>query len=367
MSRNVVHVCKDVAHGPLSYRDLTSGGRGVTGSEQSMLYAARAQARQGHRVVCYLPTDTPGLAEGVELLDIRSAWPLLRRVDSADVVVSWCTADPLRMAPSNALRIYNIQINDFLLNGFGYEQYVDVFVCVSQAHRDHLWTEDGHPGSDAVVEIIPNGVELERFQSPKKTVPGRCVYTSSPDRGLHWLLAIWPEIRMAFPYTELHIFYEVQKWLDNAVLLNSEIGNRARYVVRRVNELQGHGVVMRGPMSPIELAGELLQADLFLYPCDPIRFTEGFSCATLEACAAGAVPVITDADALGEIYGKSGAVVVPRGSGRRWVDDYLEAVLGIFGEERESRRSSLREFAAQFGWDVVANRWAEVVMKHVKP
>ena len=364
---NIVHICQSTAHGPLNYADLTSGGRGVTGSEQAMLYAARAQARQGHQVVCYLPTNTPGVDEGVELIDIRSAWPLLRRVDRADVVVSWCTADSLRMAPAKAIRIYNIQINDFLLNGFKYEQYVDVCVCVSQAHQAHLWTEAGNPGPGAVVEIIPNGVELERFRKPRKTVPRRCIYASSPDRGLHWLLAIWPEVRMTFPDAELHVFYEVQAWLDNATLLHNEVGNRARYVIRRMGELQGHGVLMRGPMSPAQLASELLQADLMLYPCDPIRFTEGFSVSTLEACAAGAIPVLTDADALGEIYGESGAVMVLRGDGRSWVDQYLGTVLQLLGNvERESRRHTLQEFAARFGWEAVAARWEEVIAKHAK-
>ena len=326
----ITHCLMETAHGPLSYSDLVSGGRGVTGSEQTMLYLAKAQAKSGYQVVCYMPTDKPGFFDGVEVLDVRAAWPRLRRTDGADVVIAWLTADFLRDLGPKTLKILSIQINDWMLSTHGFERFVDVYVSVSQAHRAHLWKEDGHPAGMERVEILPNGVDVGRFLESRSRRKRRCVYLSSPDRGLHWVLAMWAEIHLAYPDAELHIFYEVQKWLDNATLLNSEIGQRARYIVRRLNELKGHGVFVRGAVAPQVLAEELLQADVMLYPCDPVRFTEGFGVAVLEACAAGVVPIITDADALGEIYGESGAMVVPRGETRKWTDMYIETVLDAF-------------------------------------
>ena len=364
----VVHVLLDTAHGPLTYQDLAAGGRGVTGSEQALLYLARAQAQAGHQVSVYLPTDTPGFQEGLELLDVRTAWPRLRRLDFADVVVAWLSADPLRIAPPTALRVHSLQINDFLLCGAGYEQFVDVYVCVSETHRAHLWTEANHPVGSAPVEIIPNGVDLGRFGGRAERTPRRCVYLSSPDRGLHWLLALWPEVRFAYPDAELHVFYEVQRWLDQAVLLNSEVGLRARYVVRRTNDLARHGVLFRGPLSPEVLAQDLLQAEVLLYPCDTVRYTEGFGVAVLEACAAGVVPVITDCDALGEVYGESGALLVPRGDGGRWTDTYLEAVLKLLGapSEIEHRRERVQAFATTYDWRRVAEQWSDMIHRRTE-
>ena len=365
--KTLVHCLLETAHGPLSYSDLVSGGRGVTGSEQTMLYLAKAQAKSGYRVVCYMPTDQPGFFDGVEVLDVRRAWPRLRRTDGADVVISWLTADFLRDLGSKTLRVLSIQINDWMLSTHGFENFVDVYVSVSQAHRDHLWKEDGHPTSMERVEILPNGVDVDRFLAVRPRKKRRCVYLSSPDRGLHWVLAMWAEIHLAYPDAELHIFYEIQKWLDSAILLNSEIGQRAKFIVRRLNELKGHGVFVHGAVAPHVLAEELLQADGMLYPCDPVRFTEGVGVAVLEACAAGVVPVITDADALGEIYGESGALVVPRGETRKWTDSYIETVLQAFQhpESIDNAREQVRAFAQQYQWDVVARQWEEMIQRRL--
>lgn len=364
----IAHCLLETAHGPLSYEDLVAGGRGVTGSEQTMLYLARAQAAAGHRVVCYLPTDTPGVYHGVELADVKSAWPRLRKLDGMDVVISWLTADFLRGVSASALRVLSIQINDWMLSTCGFDKFVDVYVSVSDAHKEHLLKEPGSPGLDSNVVIIPNGVELSRFSNVRARIPRRCVYLSSPDRGLHWILAMWPEIRLAYPDVELHVFYEVQKWIDNAIILNSEIGQRARYLVKKANELKGRGVVIRGAVSPAELAQELLQSDVMLYPCDPVRFTEGFGNAILEVCAAGVVPVITDADALGEVYASSGAFIAPRTGDRKWTDKYLELVLSVLGDQdkREEARKKVRTFAQGFGWERIVSLWDETIKKNMQ-
>ena len=364
----LVHCLMETAHGVLSYADLVSGGRGVTGSEQTMMYLAQEQAKSGHRVTCYMPTDKPGFFNGVEVLDVRTGWPRLRRTDGADVVIAWLTADFLRDLGPQTLRVLSIQINDWLLSTHGFEQFVDVYVSVSQAHKKHLWSADGHPAEAACVEVLPNGVDFTRFADSWPRVKRRCVYLSSPDRGLHWVLAMWPEIHLAYPDAELHVFYEVQKWLDSAVLLNSEIGQRAKYIVRRLNELRSHGVVVHGAIPPATLAQELLQADVMLYPCDPVRFTEGFGVAVLEACAAGVVPIITDADALAEVYGESGAIIVPRGETRLWTDQYIETVLQVFKEpERiEAVRGDVRAFAQKYQWASVSQLWDQMFRKQIE-
>ncbi|MDZ4262018.1 MAG: glycosyltransferase family 4 protein [Pseudomonadota bacterium] len=364
----ITHVLMETAHGPLNYADMASGGRGVTGSEQAMLYLAKAQAEQGNKVVCYLPTEAPGFQNGVEMLDVRTAWPRLRRADSADVVISWLTADPLRHLGPKPLKIHSLQINDWMLCGYGYEKHVDVFVACSNAHKGWLMNELGNPGPSAVWEIIPNGTDCSRFMGSPKRIKRSCVYFSSPDRGLHWALAMWPEIRFAFPDAELHVYYEVQKWIDNAMLLNSEVGNRAKYVVAKSTPLAKHGVTFHGALPITQLAQELLVADVMIYPCDTIRATEGFGVAILDACAAGVVPVITDADALGEIYNESGAIVVPLGDHRRWVDAYLEQVLQLLGnqEEIETRRAKVQEFAKQYDWKNVAGMWQSMIERKLE-
>lgn len=358
------HIVPNVAHGPLSYSDLTSGGRGCTGSEQATLHLARAQAAMGHDVIVYVPTDNPGYVNGVQLIDIRAAWPRMRRADTSDVVVSWIGADPLRGLGPKPLKIHSLQINDWLINTADYAKYVDVFVAVTKSHQAHLLTETLAP-VDMPWEIIPNGTAAEPVANARQ--PLRCAYLSSPDRGLHWLLAIWPEIRFAYPTAELHVYYEIQKWIDSATLTNSEVGNRARYVVERMPLLGRHGVFLHGAVSPQRVVAELSLSDVLLYPCDPVRYTEGFGVAVLDACMTGTVPVITDADALGEVYAESGAVVIRRGDTKHWIDEFLETAIKLLGneEEKQTRRVAVQAFAQRYTWDRVAAEWQTMIEKRL--
>lgn len=364
----IVHAVHQIAHGPLSFDDVVTGTRGVTGSEQAMLFLAKAQAEAGHRVFCYLPCDKPGLSNGIEFLDIRTAWPRLRRMDQADVVIAWLSADPLRNANPHSLRIHSLQINDWLMCGPNFDAFADVYVSVSQAHKDHLTRQFGSPTDDHKWEIIPNGVDITRFTRNKRRVPYRCVYLSSPDRGLHWLLSIWPEIRFKYPQAELEVFYEVNTWKEAARGLFNEAGIRAEYITKKGVALEHAGVHFRNAVSPQFLAEELATADIMLYPCDTIRFTEGFGVAVLEACAAGVVPFVTDCDAFGEIYQNSGAFIIPRGNDRQWIDRYTETVLQTFANRQliEDRRGLVRAFAERLDWPIVTKQWGEMIERRME-
>ena len=357
----LVHLLSSTAHGTLGPIDILTGNRGVTGSEQALLFLARESARRNHRVVVYLPTEKETIDSGVCYLDYRKEYPRFLEMDTADVVISWLSADHLLRCRPDQLRVHSIQINDWLLNSNRDRHYphVDVFLCVSQRQSEWLWKAHDAPYERDRIEIVPNGVDAARFGREMKRTQRRCLYTSSPDRGLHRLLYLWPEIRLHYPDATLRVYYEGEKWVAACQGLANEVGQRARYIAKRLAALQGHGVILSGAVSPMAVADSLLQSDLFLYPCDPVSPTEGFSVSTMEAHAAGCVPIITDADALGEIYAESGAIIVPRGEGRDWIEQYLDAVLkamAVSPEEYTERRRACRRFAERYDWSYVADQ-----------
>jgi glycosyltransferase involved in cell wall biosynthesis len=226
-----------------------------------------------------------------------------------------------------------------------------------------LQTMPGAPPETSKVIPMPNGTNMRSVGVDH--VPYRCAYLSSPDRGLHWLLSIWPEIRYAFPMAELHVFYEIEQWFKNTRILYNDVGMRARYVASRLETLgKNHGVILRGAVAPAVLQDELARCDLMLYPCDTVSFTEGFGVSVMDACAVGAVPIITDCDAFGEVYRESGVYMVDR-TGRAWVDHYRDAVLEVM-ETRDTlqpRRTSVQEFSKQFRWPEIAKRWEPLYTK----
>ena len=369
----VVHLLQFCPHGKLSREHVVSGARGITGSEQALMAFARASAQEGHRVVVYIPATEDFLHEGVWYKDSMSRWPRLEDLDDADCVVAWLSADPLLRVNPNALRVMVLQINDWGMCATTDTRFrhVDVFVVQSAPHVESLWTKPFHPIDRDRTVVIPNGIQMSRFFNSPPRIKDRLMACSSPDRGLHWMLYLWPQIKQAIPNATLHIFYEVKKWADMAVMAANEIGQRARYMLDVLPGLESHGVVLRGAVAPEEIAQELLRSDLMVYPCDTLQFTEGFSCSTMEACAAGTVPIITDVDALGEIYKDSGAVIIPRTHNGTWIEAYRDAVISMLttGQDPrdplpmslEARRAKCRAFGAQYDYGLVGKQFHDML------
>ena len=119
---------------------------------------------------------------------------------------------------------------------------------------------------------------------------------------------------------------------------------------------------------------EFEHAEVLGYPCDTIRMTEGFSVTTMEACASGCLPVITDIDSLGHIYGDAAPMIHLNG---KVIDEYIGPLakkewaqvgghLGAFTDLlvrgltdeawRAEHVAKCRALAKEHAWPVLAER-----------
>lgn len=353
---------------PIDYANPYTSKRGLTGSELSCFEFAMAMADRGHAAQVFCPGGGGRWnGDGVRTRPIRE----LTSIDSSwDVAYAWNEPDLLRNV-SAKLRMVNQQLNDFNYCRAGWERHVDVLTSPSAAHADYL--NDLIPdGSRMQIEVLPNGCDPTQYDLTRK-VTGRVIYASSPDRGLHLLLEAWPEIRRRVPGAHLRVFYEMGPWLQTFLnqenfVINGEVekglvetGYRARYIARALELLRSEGVEAVGSVSRQEMAREMSEAQCLAYPCDTIRFTEGFSVSTLEGCASGAVPVVSGCDALGSIYGELPTMVPApiRDHGREFVDQ-VERVL----QDDEYRSKAVdvgRAIADRHRWDVLAERLEGII------
>ncbi len=302
--------------GSLNFRGHRSDPRGLTGSEYGFIRTAQDLVKLGHDVTAYTKSSETEF-EGIKIRPLSA----LEEIDSTtDAAVSFNVPDLLRDCKAR-LRVCEQFLNSFDYCQPGFHKHVDLWCSPSQGHLDMVLREPHDVGitphgpaelytaDPANWVVIPLGCDPERYPVDSTKTSGRVVYCSSPDRGLHWLLQEWPAIKRAVPHATLKIFYRLQAWIDGFSETSytppiEALRSRAVYIQECLRRMSGPewGITVCDSVSREQIEAEMCAAEVLAYPCDTTRWSEGFSCTILEACAARACPVITDCDALGGIY-----------------------------------------------------------------
>jgi glycosyltransferase involved in cell wall biosynthesis len=361
-----------VAGRPIDFSNFWDDKRGSTGSEIQILAMAKETAARGHDCALYI--DAPN-AEAWEGLCLRGLDALHREAPSYDAVCVSLDFNIFRGLSENPLRVCFQQINGFEYGHPGFDAFVDVYVSPSENHKDFL-KNGGWPVDPSKWEVIPNGCYPNGFDQDIERREHVMIWASSPDRGLHLALQEYPLIKKAVPDAELHIYYYalprwIAEWQGYGVDQphwagwQREHSRRALYVARAFEKLQPFGVKVIGATSRRQMAREMAGAGVLAFPCDTISYTEGFSCATMEAAAAGCLPIISPADALGSIYG--GHVPMVSGRARDCMPEWRELVIKALTNKRWAAwwREQARALAEKHDWKILAGKLEEVLEKRI--
>lgn len=286
----------------------------------------------------------------------------------ADVSIS--INDPRTLG---AVKATGLHVCEFLLNEFSFcneepfDDYTDVYISPSEAHRRQAIGPWGAP-DPSKWRTIELGCDPSASGGLAQ-IPGRVVYCSSPDRGLHRVLEAWPAVLRSVPGASLHIFYRLEKWFrdfDSTPYYPpiEKLRHRALWCEEALRRMSGPewGITVRDSVSHDEVLREMAQAEVFLHPCDTTSWSEGFSVTTLEACASGACPVITDCDALGDIY--SSLDPVPVGQWQEWCDRVILALTNK--QHRMDTVAKARALAERLTWAEHARKLDEVIRERIK-
>jgi glycosyltransferase involved in cell wall biosynthesis len=285
---------------------------GVGGSEIAVINLSRELANARQKVTVFNRCHTPGIYEGVqwESIDkfdeyektneidilIVSRWPEFRFVNPKTQVYYW--AHDLnyyeRITPANW-------------------QYFDKFLVLSRYH--YRFFSDAYPWIPKDrFEILPNGLNLKRFEQKIRRNPKKLIYSSNPDRGLVVLFDIFEELHKWDPELELHVF---GYYPDN-------IRKHPSYW-REVP-----GVIYRGYHNQDALAREYMSSKLWLYPC---TWLETFCITALEAQAAGTPSVVSEWGPLRDRVGNAGIVIDGFNKDEDHKQRFIEAIKKLLTDE----------------------------------
>jgi len=348
--------------------DITKSPFGMTGSETSFFTISTLLQKMGHDVtICAPVTDACDGMIWNNVIKIRKSQDVLSVVDgSFHAAYAWNEPNLLRNIDWHVIRMCNFQINDFYHCAPDCDDFVDIWTSPSDSHKKIVGPNSPKHNPDKWF-VITNGCDPSLY-SPGYKVDGRVIWASSPDRGLHWLLSIWPKVKKAVPHAELKIFYKLKVWIDHFIKANPnanptypELIARAFYIKESIRRLENYGVELCDSVSRVQMIQEMNEAQILAYTCDPVLYTEGFSVSIMEACASGTLPIITDADALGEIYGGSVPMVTRPFSDH--IGEYTDLLIRSLTDPdfRNGNIKLSRELADNYTWYSIASNVEKLI------
>jgi glycosyltransferase involved in cell wall biosynthesis len=111
------------------------------------------------------------------------------------------------------------------------------------------------------------------------------------------------------------------------------------------------GITVHDSVSREVIEREMATAECLAYPCDTVRWSEGFSCTLLEGCAARACPVTLETDCFKQVYGG----VVPMVPRDRVAERGDGVILALTDKDYRDRvNDKCAAFAAEHTWEATA-------------
>lgn len=254
----------------------------------------------------------------------------------------------------------------------------DLLLCVKgrapqTAARARIFYSHGieqpeHGGWSAIVAVSAYHAELLRRRFPEERVVvitagstpppaagtasrDRFLYASSPDRGLHHLLRMWPAMWSEFG-RPLSITYDLRAVLRRTAHLPGRFGDRMRDIAARIDQ---PGIVVHGALDRADLGRLQLRSLALPYPLDPLQpYSELYALSVMEACAAGVAPVLSPVDCFPSVYADVATFVDGYDTA-----DWLAAIRGTIVSPGASERA--RAFAALRTEEHFVDDWSRLL------
>jgi len=323
---------------------------GIGGSETSHIEMARRLGERGHIVSSYCPMEGPLVQQGnVSWMPFDVAAP--ETEPGLWIVYRDPTFFDQHLDPFGKYW-FIAQDCDYSWTPERLEK-VDRYWCLCKEHAS--FTARKYPQIKDKIYVTSNGVKAEKIKpllGKFERNLNKCVYTSSPDRGLLFLLQNWFRVLERNPLAECHVFYGFENILK---LLGGDQGQELGSLKAEIEKLMNQqGIVWRGRIPQPQLWEEYLTANAWYYPTDWPE-TSCISCMEAQAC--GAIPVTSNYWALKENvqWGwKTNGPPQHNNIDKVLTIDYLCDILGRDHPER----SEMQKWALEtFDWEKMVDQW----------
>lgn len=320
--------------------DIDSIYKGISGSEEAVIYMSQCLVKLGFRVFVFgnPPLNSPHRSPTANPCFLKPNEPIPR---SIDIAIAWRMPQIGSDLRKIASKVY-LWPHDTLGFSVTQEQV--------EAFDDVLWLSEWQrtqwmsvsPSFEKFTKIFGNGIQPEQFQpiSPRSN-PFSCIYGSNYGRGLEILLDSWWDVFETFPKATLDIYYGWQHWGTLTKAQEDVFKNK----IKALPNVREHGQV-----SHHDLNRAYESSSLWTYPC---TMDETFCITALRAQMAGAIPVVIQGSALTD--------VVRHGYSCLSKEEYLPLLKKALSDAEKismEERAKMGEFILkEFTWEHLAMKW----------
>jgi len=367
--------------------------KGIGGSETSHIEMAQRLAKLGHEVFSFAPTgrrpiqwerdndEFPVAVEhdrfGVNWFDfsVLAEYAATRKSFAGffetepDVWIIYRAPELIDFIPKGAICWLICQDVDYTRKGQELtEERIEKLtrlVGLCKTHQEYFKAR--YP--KARVSLSSNGIKraiIEQIlKDPPERNPHRLMYASSPDRGMEFLLQMFPRIREMVPDAELHIYYG----FDNIEKVVAHMGKNSRVglnTARLQGLLEQPGVSYHGRTGQPELLREWFKAGIWAHPSN---FTETSCITCMDAQACGAIPVTSPVWAIAENV-QHGVFIEGNVKNPVVQARYVHQIFSLMVQpelQAEIRQDMMPWALETFNWDIFAQQWQGWARRDTRP
>lgn len=317
---------------------------GIPGSEEAVIYVSKVLAKLGYDVTVEAsPSDTSIWTNSHSNPRFTS-----QSKDGYDILIAWRRFDFDNLR-SKAKKIYG-WAHDIPVfpNGFKIENIDGMFLLSNyhqQLFKKYLFVPHA---------ICGNGVVLDDFKDPMNfDNPYSCGYYSNYGRGLDIVLNIWQDIKIRYPQATLKIYYGRNTY---GTLRDDQL----RSITDKISELSDLDVFEKGCIGHKELAKEMCNTSIWLYPCN--NYSETFCITAVKTQLAGMIPITTKLGALSETVCEDAYTmdsVFDMESVEKYKNLVMQVMRDINFDHIKEKRLKCIEFASKYSWENCIDVWTK--------
>ena len=212
------------------------------------------------------------------------------------------------------------------------------------------------PQLEPFTDSFPNGINISDFSETTDKKKFSFIYSSYPDRGLFYLLQMFPFIKQIYPEAHLDIFCDLE-----GEFVNNRVPEQMAEIRKLVAQMSAAGYVTNhGFVEKKVLNSYWRSADVWLYPC---TWPETFCITALEAAASKTLAITNDLGALVDTVGDRGVMIPGNVTEKEWLAKLLQKLSHYYDPKNEEYYENLLDrnykYAQEHDWNKLAKRFYE--------